>query len=184
MEARRYVLLDRDGTIILEKEYLSDPAGVELLPGAAEGMRQMQQKGWGLVIVTNQSGIGRGYYSEKAYRRVTERLRELLAAEGVTVSGIYHCPHAPEDNCRCRKPDTGMAQLAAADLAFALGESVVIGDKPIDVELGRAIGAQMSILVRTGYGRKHEAAGDCTPDHVADDLVAAAALLPEAVCEG
>ena len=179
MAERRYVLLDRDGTIIVEKEYLSDPAGVELLPGAAEGMRRMQRKGWGLVIVTNQSGIGRGYYSEKAYRRVTDRLRELLAAEGIAVSGIYHCPHAPEDNCRCRKPDTGMAQQAAADLAFTLENTVVIGDKPVDVELGRAIGARMSILVRTGYGRKHEAAGDCEPDCAADDLVAAAALLPE-----
>lgn len=163
----RYVLLDRDGTIIKEQDYLRDPAGVELLPGAASGMRRILDAGWRIVIVTNQSGIGRGYYTESDYAAVNARLLELLSAEEVQVDGVYHCPHAPGMACDCRKPLTGMAEAAAHEHGFALDTCVVAGDKPADVELGRAIGAK-SILVRTGYGRQHET--ECNPDYIADDL--------------
>lgn len=176
MSAMRYVLLDRDGTIIKDQHYLSDPAGVELLPGAVSGMRRMRELGWGLVIVTNQSGIGRGYYTEQDYQAVTARLRALLQDEGVSVDGVYHCPHAPDIVCACRKPLTGMAQQAAKDLGFRLADCVVAGDKPADIELGKALGGK-SVLVRTGYGRKHEAAGDCEPDFIADTLEGVADFL-------
>lgn len=165
----RYVLLDRDGTVIHDAHYLSDPAGVSLLPGAASGMRRMLAAGWRIVIVTNQSGIGRGYYTDTDYEAVNQRFLQLLREEGVQVDGVYHCPHAPDVDCACRKPLTGMAQQAAAELGFSLPECVVAGDKPADVNLGRNIGAK-SVLVRTGKGRKHEAAGDCQPDCIADDL--------------
>lgn len=172
---RRFAALDRDGTIIVEKNYLSDPAGVELLPGAAAGLRRLQAAGWGLVVVSNQSGIGRGYFTEADYEKVTARLVELLRAAGVALDGIYHCPHAPGAGCDCRKPRPGMLLRAAKELNFRPADCVVIGDKPADVELGHGAGAALSVLVRTGYGAA--APADCQADLVADDLDAAAALV-------
>lgn len=173
--ARRYAALDRDGTIIVEKNYLSDPAGVELLPGAAAGLRRLQAAGWGLVVVSNQSGIGRGYFTEADYEKVTARLVELLRAEGVALDGIYHCPHAPGAGCDCRKPLPGMLLRAARDLGFRPADCAVVGDKPADVELGRNAGAALSVLVRTGYGAT--APADCHADLVVDDLAQAAEKL-------
>lgn len=173
MAQKRYVLLDRDGTIIVEREYLSEPAGVELLPGAAEGLRRLQAAGFGLVVVTNQSGIGRGFFDEAALAAVHARMRELLSAENITLDGIYYCPHVADAGCACRKPRTGLAEQAARDLGFAAAQTYVVGDKAIDVELAEAVGA-VSILVRTGYGAATEQKGSCRPSFVADDLGAAA----------
>lgn len=172
---RRFAALDRDGTIIVEKNYLSDPAGVELLPGAAAGLRRLRAAGWGLVVVSNQSGIGRGYFSEADYEKVTARLVALLRAEGVELDGIYHCPHAPGAGCDCRKPRPGMLERAAREHGFRPEDCVVIGDKPADVELGRNAGAALAVLVRTGYGAT--AADSCQPDFVAADLDEAADLI-------
>jgi D-glycero-D-manno-heptose 1,7-bisphosphate phosphatase len=171
MSPKRFVLVDRDGTINVEKDYLSDPAGLELIPGAAEGLRALAKLGLGLVVVTNQSGIGRGYFSLETLETIHRRLRDMLTAEGITLDGVYFCPHGPEDDCDCRKPLPGMVVQAAQELGFDPKQAFVIGDKAADVDLGRAVGAK-SILVRTGYGRQHE--GKCRPDHVADDLLAAA----------
>src|SRR5271166_4576848 len=104
MTPPRFVALDRDGTIIVERQYLSDPEAVELLPGAAAGLRTMRNLGLGLVVVTNQSAVGRGYFDLARLDEIHGRLRELLAGEDVTIDGIYVCPHTPEDGCRCRKP--------------------------------------------------------------------------------
>ncbi|MGC3970650.1 MAG: HAD family hydrolase [Pirellulales bacterium] len=183
MKPTRYVLLDRDGTMIVEKEYLADPAGVELLPGAAEGMRRLQAAGLGLAMITNQSGIGRGYFDEQTLAAVHARLVELLAREGVTLAGMFHCPHVDADDCRCRKPRTGMAEQASKELGISLHDSFVVGDKDVDVQLGRAVGAT-SLLVRTGYGSRHERQGTCRPDFVVDDLQAAAETILRAICGG
>lgn len=171
----KYVLLDRDGTVIVEKNYLSDPAAVELLPGAAEGLRQMRAQGYGLILVTNQSGIGRGFFTENDLKLVHKRLEQLLEAEGVKLDAIYVCPHAPAVDCECRKPKPKLAKQAAADFDFHLGEAWVIGDKQADVDLARNSGAR-SILVRTGYGRQTEASG-AVPDYIADDLLDASRRL-------
>ncbi len=173
MAKKPYVLLDRDGTMIVEREYLADPASVELLPGAAEGLRKLQAAGFGLVVITNQSGIGRGYFDEAALAAVHVRMQELLTSEKITLDGIYYCPHVDEDGCDCRKPRTGLAEQAARELGFDAATAFVIGDKAIDVELAEALGAA-SILVRTGYGAATEQKGNCRPDYVADDLSAAA----------
>lgn len=173
MAKKRYVLLDRDGTIIVEREYLADPAGVELLPRSAEGLRKLQAAGFGLVVVTNQSGIGRGFFDEAALAAVHARLRELLSTENITLDGIYYCPHVVDAGCACRKPRTGLAKQAAHDLGFDAAQTIVVGDKAIDVELAEALGA-MSILVRTGYGAATEQKGACRPNFIADDLGAAA----------
>jgi histidinol-phosphate phosphatase family protein len=178
MNPRPMAVLDRDGTIIAEKVYLSDPRQVELLPGAAEGLRHLARLGLGLVVVTNQSGVGRGYFDLAAVQRVHQRMADLLAAEGVKLSGIYLCPHLPDDDCDCRKPRPGLVEQAAADLGFEPASAVVIGDKPCDVELGQRVGA-VTVLVRTGYGAQHEAGGQVHPDHIVDNLAAAGRLVEQ-----
>lgn len=171
---RPAVFLDRDGTIIEERNYLSDPAGVALLPGAARGLARLRDLGLPLVLVTNQSGVGRGYFGRDAVERVHGRLIALLAEHGVRLSAIYSCPHTPADACGCRKPSPGLLTRAAGELNLNLSRSYVIGDKPCDIELGLVVGAT-TILVRTGYGARHAQAGDCAPDLVAADLAEAAA---------
>lgn len=173
MNARRFVLLDRDGTIIHEKHYLSNPDEVVLLPGAAIGLRRMLELGLGLVVVTNQSAIGRGYFPVDRLQAIHQRMLELLAAERVVLDDIYYCPHIPEDHCDCRKPEPALAHRAAAEHGFRLHDCFVIGDKRCDTELGRAIGAT-SLLVRTGYGAETEKKQLTVADYIVDDLADAA----------
>jgi histidinol-phosphate phosphatase family protein len=167
--SKPFVLLDRDGTLIVEKNYLHDPAEVELIPGAAHALRLLREHGFGIALVTNQAGIGRGYYTEEDMANVNERLVALLRQEGVQLDAMYHCPHAPHDNCACRKPLPGMAWLASGDLGFDPASSFVIGDKRCDIELARNIGAT-GILVRTGYGAEEEQHLTLPAMHIADDL--------------
>ncbi|MCU0541877.1 MAG: HAD family hydrolase [Oscillatoriaceae cyanobacterium Prado104] len=170
---KRFVLLDRDGTIIKECHYLCDPELVELLPGAAEGLRLMAEMGLGLVAITNQSGIGRGFFDETRLFQIHQRLRELLKLEGVHLENIYFCPHTPADNCQCRKPRTGLIESAAKKLGFKPEHSFVIGDKPCDIELGQRVGAS-TVLVRTGYGAEVAAQKTVNPDFVVENLWEAA----------
>jgi len=165
------ILIDRDGTLIEDRDYLADPAGVQLFPGGAEAIAAMNRAGMPIALVSNQSGIGRGYFTEADLAAVERRVQEVLAAAGAHLDGLYHCPHAPEAGCHCRKPAPGMAEQAARELSLDLSRSFIIGDKRADVELGRAVGAT-TILVRTGYGREAEANG-AAPDRVFDDLTAA-----------
>ena len=180
---RGFVALDRDGTIIVERRYLSSPDQVELLPGAAAGLRAISELGLGLVVVTNQSAVGRGYFDLARLGEIHGRLRELLVAEGIDLDGIYVCPHTPQDGCNCRKPLPGLLLQASRELAFDPARTVVIGDKPCDIELGRGVGAT-TILVRTGYGAEHEAAQAIMPDHVADDLKEAAKFVERWIVVG
>lgn len=172
--AKRYVVLDRDGTIIADKHYLADPRGVELLPGAAEGLARLARAGLGLVVATNQSGIGRGYFGEPDMHRVNARLSEMLAEHGVRIERYYFCPHGPDEACACRKPCTGMLDAARAELGLDPAQAFVVGDKVSDVELGRRAGA-VSILVRTGKGAECERKAGA--DHVVDDLSGAAEVI-------
>lgn len=183
MERAPVVLLDRDGTIIVERHYLSDPTQVELLPRAAEGLRRLRRIGCKLAVITNQSGVGRGMFSLETLRQIHGRMLELLLAEGVEIEGIFFCPHTPEDRCDCRKPQPGLIEQAAEALGFRPSECFVIGDKPCDVELGQAVGAR-TILVRSGYGAGVESAGQCAPDHVADDLSKAALVIERNLASG
>jgi D-glycero-D-manno-heptose 1,7-bisphosphate phosphatase len=171
--ARRFVLLDRDGTINVEKHYLSDPALLELYPGAAEAMRQLQAKGFGLAVVTNQAGIARGKITMAQLDAVHAKLGAMLATEGVSLDGVYFCPHGPDDDCDCRKPAPGMIEQAVRELGFDPRQAFVVGDKGIDIGLGKAVGAT-TILVRTGYGAETEREKRADPDYVADDLPDAA----------
>jgi D-glycero-D-manno-heptose 1,7-bisphosphate phosphatase len=168
-----YVVLDRDGTIIVERNYLTNVDDVELIPGAASGLRKLNALGLKLLVVTNQSAVGRGLLDLDGLAAIHRRMEGLLAEEGVHLAGIYYCPHLPEDNCRCRKPLPGLLESAAADFGFEPKESFVIGDKPCDVELGRRIAAT-TFLVRTGYGEQFAYTEGCVADYVVADLVEAA----------
>lgn len=171
---RPAAFVDRDGTINVERHYLGSPEELELISGAAAGLKQLREQGYVLVVLTNQSGVARRYFTLDAVAAVHARLAEMLAAEGVTLDGVYICPHGPADACDCRKPLPGMALKAAADLGLDLARSVMIGDKAADLGLGRAIGAR-TVLVRTGHGRAEEPTAAAQADFVADDLADAAA---------
>jgi histidinol-phosphate phosphatase family protein len=145
------IFFDRDGTLIEERHYLSDPAQVVLLNGAAEAVRLARAAGFLAVVLTNQSGVGRGYFTMQEVEAVNRRMEELLRAQGAALDGIYVCPHAPDEDCPCRKPRPGLVEQAARDLDLDLSRSWMIGDKAADVELARNAGLK-SALVLTGYG--------------------------------
>jgi len=173
---RRYVILDRDGTIIAEKNYLADPNQVELLAGVAEGLRHMQRLGLGLIVATNQSAVGRGILDLATLREIHARMEALLAEKGTYLDGIFFCPHTPEDHCDCRKPLTGMVKSASTRMHFDPAGCFVIGDKPCDIELGRNIRA-ITFLTRTGYGSQVEKDKSASPDFIVDDLRQAAQMI-------
>ncbi len=180
MAKKRYILLDRDGTIIVEKEYLSKPEQVELLPNAAAGLKKMQDMGFGLIVVTNQSGVGRDYFSEQMVREVHKRIKAEFQNQGVHFDAFLYCTHTPEDDCECRKPKTRLVDDAARIFNFKPSECIVIGDKPCDIELAENLNAT-SILVRTGYGREYEREGNIQPDFITDDLLGAAQIIEKII---
>lgn len=159
------VFLDRDGTIVVNKHYLADPDGLELLPNTAAGLRELRDLGARLVVVTNQSGVGRGYFDEAALAAMHSRLEELLAAEGVELAGIYACPHSPDAGCDCRKPAAGLYLRAVEELGLELEGSFVLGDGDVDMDAGARLGAT-SIRI-----------GEESAELRASDLLAAAQLI-------
>lgn len=165
-----FVLLDRDGTIIVEKKYLSNPDHIELLPGVPDALKELKKLGLGLLIITNQSGIGRKYLDLEVLSRIHQTLTDLLLKKGVVLDDIYFCPHIPEDDCLCRKPNVELVEKASKKHNFDPKSCFVIGDNKGDIELGKNIGAT-TILVRTGYGRQIEKA-EINPDYVVDNLEA------------
>lgn len=172
----RAVFLDRDGTLVVERNYLRDPAHVEIFFGVGAALRGLQAAGFRLFIVTNQSGIGRGYYTVQDMERVNERLAAELANSGVTFERIYFAPEAPEQPSRGRKPSPQFLFDARDEHGIDLARSYMIGDKLIDLECGWNAGVRASILVRTGYGTEVERQhGERIRRAViVDDLVAAA----------
>jgi D-glycero-D-manno-heptose 1,7-bisphosphate phosphatase len=171
---RAAVVVDRDGTLVKEIGYLSDPADLELLPGAARAIREAHAAGLPVIVVSNQSGVGRGLFPLSRVYAAMARLRALLREEGAEPDAIYFCPHRPEADCPCRKPRPGLLVRAADDLVIDLTGSVMIGDKRLDAATGHAAGG-FGVLVRTGYGREEEEAtgAGLAPDAVCDDVAAA-----------
>lgn len=169
----RAVFVDRDGTLIREREYLSDPEEVELLPGVVESLAGFQEDGYGIVVITNQSGIARGLFDEAAYRAVRAELDGRLRAAGIRLLDTYHCPHHPEFTgpCECRKPAPGLFRRAAREHGLDLSRSVYIGDRLRDVLPGVQLGG-LPVLVRTGYG-SGEAEDAPAGVTIVDDLPAA-----------
>ncbi len=166
------VVLDRDGTLVVDRNYLDDPDQLEFLPLAREGLCRLHQRGYRLVVISNQSGVGRGLFSLERLDQINVRLQQMARTAGAELSRIYCCPHRPEEGCACRKPGTALLLQAARELDFDPKAAVVIGDKASDVELGRRVGA-LTLLISTDPGVRTEPPAD----HVVTDLLAAANLL-------
>ena len=173
---RAAVFIDRDGTIAEEVGYLNHVSRFRMFPFAAAALRRLNEAGYPVIVVSNQSGIARGYFPESLVEDVTALMRQQLSEAGARVDGVYYCPHASSDGCACRKPRTGMLERAAREHAVDVERSFVIGDRYVDIECARNAGAR-GILVRTGYGEGelawHAAKCPAQPDFIADDLTRA-----------
>jgi D-glycero-D-manno-heptose 1,7-bisphosphate phosphatase len=182
--SRPAVFLDRDGTIIEDAGYLSDPAAMVLLPRSAAAIRRLKAAGFLVMVVTNQAGVARGLFAEGAVQEVHAALQAALAPEGAAIDAFYYCPHHPEGSvdayrrrCECRKPAAGMLHAAAREHDVDLQRSWMVGDKPLDVEAGLAAGCR-SIQVRTGAGARHDTA---TLGSVSVSVTAGAAVGADAI---
>ncbi len=144
---KKAAFLDRDNTLIYDPGYIHEPEKVFLLEGVSEGLKLLKDNGYLLIVVSNQSGIGRGYFEEKDFWAVNNKLQELLKPFNVQIDAFYFCPHKPDDNCNCRKPKIELALKVAKDLNIDLKNSVMIGDKDSDVEFGFNAGMKCSLKV-------------------------------------
>ncbi len=165
------VFLDRDGTLIKDKAYAANPQELELETGVIEGLQLLRKHRIKCIVVTNQSGIGRGYFTETRYKKMTEKLIQEFGKYQIQFEEIYHCPHIPEDRCGCRKPSPGLLQIACQKFHLTPAETVMIGDKKSDILCGKALGCK-TILVRTGEGHAAETqlTPDSQPDYTADTI--------------
>ena len=156
--ATKAVFIDRDGVINKEKEYLHRIKDFEFIDGVFDACRLFSEKGYKIIVVTNQSGIGRGYYSEQEYTRLTEWMVAQFSGQGIAVADVFYCPHHPERAsgkyrraCECRKPEPGMLLTAAKKHGIDLSRSLMVGDKEADIQAGRAAGVAKTVLVRSGH---------------------------------
>jgi D-glycero-D-manno-heptose 1,7-bisphosphate phosphatase len=181
----RAVFLDRDGTIIEEVGYLDRPERVAFFPWTIDAIRVLNRAGLAVVLVSNQSGIARGFFTATVVDDVHQTMEAMLNAGGAHIDAYYYCPHHPDGKvaglakvCDCRKPARGLVDRAAAEFGIDPSRSFVVGDRWLDVALARAVGAQ-GVLVRTGYGESEELKppGDLTADAVVDNLVAASSWI-------
>lgn len=149
--AQPYIFLDRDGTLNVEKHYLHKPEEVQLCDGVIDGLVGLRDLGYRFLVVTNQSGIGRGYYSESDMHAVNACIQELLKPAALEIDAFFFCPHTPEANCDCRKPKLGMFIEAQRNFSIDVSKSWMVGDKPSDIEFGKNAGLNTA-LVLSGYG--------------------------------
>jgi D-glycero-D-manno-heptose 1,7-bisphosphate phosphatase len=180
------IFIDRDGTLNEDIGYVSSPEELTLYPRAAEAVRLINEAGFKAIVITNQSGIARGMYTEESLNAIHEKMIEELADSGAKLDGVYYCPHHPEIGnaryrmaCDCRKPQTGMLDRAAREHNIDLSRSFVIGDKASDINLAHNAGAR-GALVLTGYGREtlnHQDRWPCAPEFVAETLLEAVRLI-------
>lgn len=177
------IFIDKDGTLIDDVPYNVDPDRIRLAPGVREGLRRLHERGFRIVVVSNQGGVARGYFTESALGGVESRLRDLLRGFGVPLTGFYYCPHDPMGRiksyataCTCRKPRPGLFQKAARDSHFDLKQSWCIGDILDDVEAGHAAGCR-SILIDNGNETRWELSERRVPDYIARDVNEAAGFI-------
>lgn len=167
---REAVFLDRDGTVSRYVEYCRRPEDLHVLPGAGEAIRRLNRAGLAVVVVTNQSAIGRGWLTQETLDAIHQKMQQQLRRHRAVLDAIYVCPHHPEDGCACRKPRTAMFQQAAAELGLSLTGSYAIGDRLLDVQSGQAAECT-TILVRSGHAP--EPANGVVPDYKAASLAEA-----------
>jgi len=170
--SRRAVFLDRDDTLCKDVPYCRRPEDLHLLPGAGEAVSRLNKAGFAVVIITNQSGIGRGWLTEDTLKSIHEKMKRDLASFGATVDGIYHCPHRPDEGCECRKPKPTMVAKAVREMGLDPGGSYTVGDRLMDVQLGKSSGTR-AILVRSHTPAEELADAERLADHVSPDLAAA-----------
>jgi D-glycero-D-manno-heptose 1,7-bisphosphate phosphatase len=174
---RKAAFIDRDGVINRERGFVHRIEDFELIPGAIDALRALRDGGYLLVVVTNQSGIARGLYSEADYLRLTDHMSQMLAAGGASLAAALYCPHLPQASveryrvdCDCRKPQPGMLRRAALELDIDMRESILIGDRVSDIQAGRAAGVRRCYLVRSGLPLTAHDTGQA--DAVYDDIAA------------
>lgn len=179
---RRAVFLDRDGTIAEEVGYANHVTRFDVFPYAAAAIRKLNEADIPVIVVTNQSGIARGFFPESLVTEIHEKMKVQLAAGGAHVDAIYFCPHIRENNCRCRKPLPGMLERAAEEHGLELAGSTLVSDRYDDISMAHRVGSK-GILVLSGYGRgEHEwnrSRWPRMPDHVVEDLAVAATIILE-----
>lgn len=173
------VFLDRDGTVNKEVEYLSDPKEFKLLPKVAGAVKLLNKNNFKVIVVTNQAGVGRGYFTEQKLEEIHQEMKHQLKKKGAYVNAVYYCPHHPiegigkyKKDCWCRKPNPGMLEKAAKDFNLDLSQCYVIGDKLVDLGVGKRVNCK-TILVLTGYGKEYYADKknwEINVDYVADNL--------------
>jgi D,D-heptose 1,7-bisphosphate phosphatase len=143
------VFLDRDNTIARDVPYCSRPEDFELLPTVPEAIKLLNENGFKVIVITNQSGVARGYFTEEILNQIHKKMQDELALHGATIDSIYYCPHHPNDKCDCRKPKTALFHKAAAEHNIDFGSSYMVGDMPLDTAAGKALECQ-TVLVTTG----------------------------------
>ena len=183
---RRAVFLDRDGVLNQDRGYVSRPEDFEWMPGVMHALRALQRAGWALVVTTDQSGIARGLYGPAEYENLTAWMHSELARHGITLDGVYHCPHLPDAplaawcrQCDCRKPAPGMLRRASRDLRLDLSKCVMVGDKPADILAGRAAGVAACIRIADAIDHAYCDFADPPADFTCASLAEAARWLLE-----
>lgn len=183
MLKRGAVFLDKDGTLIENVPYNVDPEQIRLMPGAEAGLRSLHRAGYPLIVISNQSGVARGYFPESALVAVEQRVRSLLSAAGVPLAGFYYCPHHPDGSvspyaidCLCRKPQPGLLYRAAQEQQLELSQSWFIGDILHDIQAGRLANCQ-TILLDNGHETEWQLSRQRLPHHIVTDLAAAAQVI-------
>ena len=169
----RFIILDRDGTIVIdEKGYTHKIEDLKFFPDAFKALNLLKDS-FRFIIITNQSGIGRGYYTEQDFHKFNSHIVKELEKKGIKIEKTYFCPHTPEENCDCRKPKTKFIKEAEKEFNINLKESFVIGDHPCDIKLGKKAGCK-TIYLLTGHGKKHKTELNAKPDFTANNLLEAA----------
>ncbi len=173
MMKNKAIFVDRDGTINRDVHYLDNPDKFTMYPGVGKGIKTLKKKGYKIIVITNQSGIGRGYFTEHQLMSIHERMTEEFQQFDVILDGIYYCPHHPEDKCKCRKPQTGLFEQAITEHNIDVQKSFMIGDKILDIEAGKKTGTK-TILIPEPHVRDEclskEITWEYSPDYIADDF--------------
>lgn len=179
------VFLDRDGTIVEDTGYLNHPVQVRFLPGAVDAVKKLNEAGYKVIVITNQSGVARGLFSEDMLQTIDKHVQKAILNGGAHLDGIYYCPHHPEHGvypykqaCECRKPHPGLIKKAAKELAIDLASSFMVGDHNTDITAGQRAGVK-TILITTGRGKEEKGELKSPPEHFAPDLLSAARWILE-----
>lgn len=168
------VFIDRDGTINVDVHYLNEPDRFEMYPGIGEGVKKLKDSGFKIIVITNQSGIARGYFTEKQLSKIHERMKKEFLKFNVTLNGIYYCPHHPEDSCNCRKPNIGLFEKAIKEHNIDVKKSFMLGDKILDIGAGKKISVRTVLIpephIREQFlSKKND--WEYNPDYVANDFM-------------